>query len=117
MLSKKAQFTPSATRVMGLSLAKCGLNAEHDRSSFVDASSEHNDLYSAIRKFIRPNAFDVHHEGHHKEHKTGAVPAAEATVARKKAKKTPKATPAPTKPPKAAVTDDEEEYDYEEEEE
>ncbi|EIE21583.1 hypothetical protein COCSUDRAFT_66957 [Coccomyxa subellipsoidea C-169] len=90
---------------------------EHDRSSFVDASSEHNDLYSAIRKFIRPNAFDVHHEGHHKEHKAGAVPAAEATVARKKAKKMPKATPAPTKPPKAAVADDEEEYDYEEEEE
>lgn len=94
-------------------------NAEHDRSSFVDASSEHNDLYSAIRKFIRPNAFEVHHEGHHKDHKAGAVPAGEA-IARKKvapAKKT-KPTPAPTKPAKPAVVDDdEEEYDYEEEEE
>ena len=95
-------------------------NAEHDRSSFVDASSEHNDLYSAIRKFIRPNAFEVHHEGHHKDHKAGAVPAGEA-IARKKAapaKKTPKPTPAPTKPAKPAVVDDDEkEYDYEEEEE
>ncbi|BDA44819.1 hypothetical protein COCOBI_06-2970 [Coccomyxa sp. Obi] len=93
---------------------------EHDRSSFVDASADHNDLYSAIRKFIRPDAFDVHHEhGHHKEQKKGDVPAGD-TVVRKKAapaKKKPMKTPAPTKPAKPAVVEEEEEYDYDQDEE
>ncbi len=43
--------------------------ADHDRSSFVDASAQHADLYSAIRKYIRPDSFAVRHEGHHKEEK------------------------------------------------
>jgi len=110
-----------------LSDGRAVVTAEHDRSSFVDASLEHNDLYSAIRKFIRPDAFSVHHEGHHKDHKAATVPAEPAakTTARKKsgtakakAKPTPKPTPAPKKAAKpAAVEEDDEEYEYEDDEE
>lgn len=86
----------------------------------MDASADHNDLYSAIRKFIRPNAFDVHHEhGHHKEQKKGDVPPGEAVVRKKAApaKQKPKKTSAPTKPAKPAVIEEEEEYDYDQDEE
>ena len=33
-----------------------------DRSSFVDASAEHGDLASIIRKHVQPDAFAVHHK-------------------------------------------------------
>ena len=87
------------------------MHADHDRSSFVDASDQHADLYSAIRKFIRPDSFQVHHEGHHKEEKILAV----EPPARKKKPKSQPRQPPPPPPPVLAASEDEEDYDYEDE--
>ena len=87
-------------------------HAEHDRSSYVDATADHVDLFSVIRKYIRPDAFDVHHEGHHKEAKT--APPDEPVRKKKKEVKASRQQPVQEEEPSQEDEGDDEDYEDDE---
>ena len=93
--------------------------ADKDRSSFVDAGEDHTDLYSAIRRYIRPNSVTVVHSGQVSRLQEAAGdpkrPTQPGPPRKKKAKgkknATKKAPPPP--PPPAPEEDTDEAYGYE----
>ena len=92
------------------------MHADKDRSTFVDASADHADLYSTIRKYIRPESFTVTQSTPGGSGPEPRVPTAQKLTKKpgKKGKKAPMklAQPPPPPPPPEAVED----YSYEDEE-
>ena len=82
----------------------------------MDASADHADLYSTIRKYIRPNSFTVTQSAAEESGAEPRMPTAQrlAKKAGKKGKKAPMkiAQPPPPPPPPEAFDD----YEYEDEE-
>ena len=84
----------------------------------MDASEDHADLFSTIRKYIRPNTFTVIQTGH-SSHAGAAADIARTSEprrpkkgAKKGKKKAPKKVPPPPPPP-APKAEAGEDYEYE----
>ena len=93
--------------------------ADKDRSSFVDASEDHADLYSAIRRYIRPNSVTVVQSGQVSRLQEAAEDSKRPTEQGPPRKKKPKGKKKATKkaplspPPPAPEEDTGEDYEYE----
>ncbi len=97
--------------------------ADKDRSSFVDASAGHTDLYSAIRQYIRPNSVTVVQSGQVSRLQKAAENPNRSTEprppGRKKARgkrKGTKTAPSPPPPPLPEKDKTEGDDEYEDEE-